>query len=133
MENQETYLPKYKLLIADDHAVLRKTLALWVSNLYPEMQILEAENGLETLHKCNHQAIDLILLDLKLPDMNGYQVVRRIKETFPQIHIYIMSMYEGESYLREALLAGANGFFSKNTMDEELPLILGRFLESMES
>lgn len=132
-ENQETTPPKYHLLIADDHAALRKTLALWVNNLYPEMQISEAENGLETIQTCQNQTIDLLLLDLKMPDIDGYEVTRRVRQSFPKIQIYVMSIHEGEAYLRQALQAGANGFFSKNTLDVDLPQILEHMLAGMES
>lgn len=123
---------KPNLLIADDHTALRNTLALWIENLYPEIQILEAENGLEAIQICQHSCIDLILLDLKMPDIDGFKVTRRVKEICPKTQVYLMSIYDGDAYRREALLSGASGFFSKTTMDKDLPLALARFMESKE-
>ncbi|PWH20151.1 MAG: hypothetical protein DDG59_00955 [Anaerolineae bacterium] len=118
----------YQLLIADDHAALRNTLALWIGNLFPQILILEAENGLEAIRICQKNCVDLMLIDLKMPDIDGFQVTQRVREICPHTQIYLMSMIEGEAYQQQAKLAGANGFFSKNTMDTDLPLTLARLI-----
>lgn len=132
-EFSQNDVSKYNLLIVDDNAALRKTMALWLHNLYPEIQILEAENGFDAIQTCQDDSIDLILLDLKMPDLDGFEVTRCVKQFRPQTQIYLMSIYEGEAYVREAVLAGANGFFSKIRMDVDLPVVLDRFIESKES
>ncbi len=131
-ENPQTRFSKRNLLIVDDHIHLRKTLALWITDLYPEIQILEAENGDQAIQIIQSCCVDLVLMDYKMPGIDGLEATRRIKQISPTTPVYLMSIYDREAYRREALLAGTDGFLSKNTVDADLPVILSRFIEGKE-
>ncbi len=124
--------PLFRLLIADDHIHIRETLALWVKSLYPDIQILLAENGARAIQICQSCPVNLILVDLKMPDLDGCETTRRIKQSCPQVPVFLMSIHDSDVYHQEALLAGADGFLSKNKIDMELPLVLMQFISRKE-
>lgn len=134
MENKPHDIPlPITFLIADDHDALRESLADWMHTLYPNIRILRAENGKQALQACEQYCPDFVLLDLKLPDIDGFAICQWVKELCPATQVYLMSIHEGEAYAHRALLSGATGFLIKNTMVNDLPLILKRFMESKEN
>lgn len=133
MENKPHDIPlPITFLIADDHDALRESLANWMHTLYPNIRILRAENGKQALQACEQYCPDFVLLDLKLPDIDGFALCQQLIELCPAAEVFIMSIHEGEAYQRQALLSGAKGLLSKNTMVNELPLILTQFMETKE-
>ncbi|RCK74234.1 MAG: DNA-binding response regulator KdpE [Anaerolineae bacterium] len=129
LNKTETDMPEkdakeHRILVVDDHPSLLRSLADLIQNLYPGISIRTAENGRQAIEICQDQTIEVAFIDLKLPDINGFEVTRQIKQFCPQSHVFVMSIYTEEVYRRQALLAGADGFIAKSTLDVEVPLVL---------
>jgi two-component system response regulator NreC len=111
---------KVKLIIADDHAVLRAGLKLLL-NSESDMEVLgEASNGITAIQMCDTLKPDILLLDISMPGLSGQAVAKIVKKQHPEIKILVVSMHEDESYLREMLQAGADGYVPKKAADVEL-------------
>ena len=110
-----------KIIIADDHALVRNALTFML-NAQPDMEVVgDAADGNEVFMKLENTQADLVLMDISMPPgENGLQTTRRIKETHPEIKVIVLTMHDEESYVREALNAGADGFILKSTTDDIL-------------
>lgn len=110
-----------KILIADDHAMIRNALAFLV-NAQPDMDVVaDAADGHEAFMLVENTSIDIILMDISMPPgENGILTAKRLKETFPQIKVIILTMYDDRSYVKEAIKAKAEGFILKTANDETL-------------
>lgn len=113
-------MSKLRIMIADDHGVLRAGLrALLNAELDMEV-IAEAEDGSIAITKAREYQPDVILLDVSMPGTGGLQAIRHIRKAAPACKVLILSMHDDESYLREALKAGASGYALKKAADVEL-------------
>jgi len=110
-----------KIIIADDHALVRNALTFML-NAQPDMEVVgDAADGNEVFMKLENTQADLVLMDISMPPgENGLHTTRRIKETHPEIKVIVLTMHDEESYVREALNAGADGFILKSTTDDIL-------------
>ena len=109
-----------KILIADDHAVVRGGLRQFLANV-PDCSIAgEAGNGKEALKMVAGEHWDLLLLDIGLPDVNGLEVLKRVKREKPKLPVLIFSMYSEDDYALPALEAGAAGYLPKDSAPEEI-------------
>lgn len=110
-----------KILIADDHVLIRNALSFMI-NAQPDMKVVgDAADGNETFMKAEQLAVDILLMDISMPPgENGLQTTRRIKEIRPRIKIIVLTMHDDETYVREALAAGADGFILKSANEETL-------------
>jgi two-component system, NarL family, invasion response regulator UvrY len=119
-----------RVLIVDDHAVMRMGLRELLQDLQPGVQILEANDGDEMLDVLRKNAIDLVVLDIHLPNTDTIKLVELSTIRFPQTDILIFSMLSEQIYGRRLLKAGAKGFLSKNASIEEIRHGLGMALHS---
>ncbi len=109
-----------RVLIADDHAIVRSGLRA-LMNSEPEMQLVgEASGGYEAIHLVEELQPDVLVLDLNMPDLDGIAVTSKLKPSFPNLHILILTVYEDEALLREAIRAGAEGYVLKRATESEL-------------
>ena len=109
-----------KILIVDDHAIVREGLAQVLQNLSPDLQLLQAKDGAQALATLlPHQDMDLVLLDYQLPDSNGLDVLRDIGNIQPALPVLVMSGQCTAQVMRQALQLGALGFISKAGASEE--------------
>ena len=109
-----------RLIIADDHALLRSGIR---SMLYgePGLEVVgEAANGMEALELCRQLQPDLVLMDVRMPKMDGLAATHAIKEEFPKTSVVMVTMQEDPDYLFEAVLAGAAGYVLKGVTPEQL-------------
>jgi DNA-binding NarL/FixJ family response regulator len=134
-----------KILIADDHAVLRSGLRLLL-NAQPDFEVVgEASTGEETVERATALQPDVLLLDIAMPDLNGLEAARRIRQQAPDLRILVLTMYDDEAYLRQFLEMGAAGYVLKKAADTELaaairavhrgesfvyPSLMGRLIDS---
>lgn len=109
-----------KFLIADDHQVFRHGLKLVLADDNGLQFSGEAENGLQLLELLKKQSADVILLDLKMPVMDGFAVTKEIRKLYPQIKILILTMHDEEHFVLHMLEAGANGYLLKNANPAEI-------------
>ncbi len=117
------------ILIADDHFIIRKTIREWLSKKYPWIVMLEARNGEEATRILDAVTVDLILMDIHFPGMNGLDTTKMIKEKYPEVPIVIVTVQEDDHYRIGAAAAGADGYIIKRNMYSDLIPVITPFLE----
>ena len=111
----------YKIILADDHILLRDALANLVNNFDEFNVIATAGNGAEVTEILSGgYNTDIVLMDLNMPKMDGYETAKWIGEHFPQVKIVILTMYDSEIALIRLLQAGVHGFLKKDIHPAEL-------------
>lgn len=109
-----------RILLADDHALVRRGLRL-ILDAEPDLTVVaEAADGAQALDALAAGPADLAILDIAMPRMTGLQAAREISRRFPEVRTLILSMYDNEQYLFEALKAGASGYVLKSVADRDL-------------
>jgi DNA-binding NarL/FixJ family response regulator len=109
-----------RILLADDHAMLRDGVRM-VLESHPGFEVVgTADNGGEAVALAQSLQPDIAVLDVAMPDLNGLEATRAIRACCPNTEVVILSMHEGEDYLREALRAGAAGYVLKRAAAKEL-------------
>jgi len=109
-----------RILIADDHGIVRGGLRLLLDRQTDMEVVAEAEDGLEAVQKAQAERPDVCVLDVGMPRMTGLQATREIKAHLPETDVLILSMHDDEHYLFEALKAGASGYVLKREADQDL-------------
>src|SRR5262245_60106369 len=111
---------KIKLLLVDDHALVREGIRSSLVR-YPSLTIVgEAENGKDAVRKSRELQPDIILMDLNMPEMSGLEATPVIRKTCPKSKIIILTVHDTKEYVFGLLRAGANGYVRKDTSPEEL-------------
>jgi len=111
---------KTRILIVDDHALFRDGLKMLI-NHESDMEVVgEAENGQRAVARAYELHPDLILMDIKMPVMDGVEATRRIITEMPDIKILALSMYSSDGFLTRMMGAGALGYFMKGDDFKEL-------------
>ncbi len=109
-----------RILLADDHTVLRQGLRLLLER-HPEFQVIgEAADGRQAIEMAEAEHPDVVVLDLGMPRLNGIEAARQITAKLPSTAIVILSMHTDESYLLQALKAGARAYLLKDSADADL-------------
>ncbi len=126
--NVENRVATKSILIVDDHEALRLSLKLWLNNLFPDYTFLEAGNGEEAIEVASKNKPALVVMDIKLPTMNGIETTRLIKKMIPEAKVVVISMYDAPDYVDSANDAGATAFIPKHKMNSELIPLLKRLL-----
>jgi DNA-binding NarL/FixJ family response regulator len=109
-----------RLLIADDHALVREGLRTMLSGEVGLEVIAEANDGQQALTLCRELKPDLVLMDVRMPVMDGLQATRKIKQEMPKTSVMMVTMHENPDYLFEAVKAGAAGYVLKDASGERL-------------
>ena len=117
-----------KVLVADDHAIVRKGLKQILLDEYPFGQIEECSNAEELLQKANDGDWDVIISDISMPGRSGLEALHQICLSHPRLPVLILSMHPEEQYAIRALKAGASGYCSKDQAHEELVNAVRRVL-----
>lgn len=111
-------------IIADDHAIFRQGLKLVLGD-DPELNFSgEAENGIELMKLLEEVVPDVILLDLKMPVMDGFEATKQIRAKYPLVKVLILTMHDEEHMILHMLESGANGYLLKNADPEEIKLAI---------
>lgn len=109
-----------RLLIADDHAIVRHGLRQIVANTDDMVVSAEAENGNEVLRLVRSQEFDVLLLDISMPERNGMEIIMQVRRDAPRLGIIMLSMHAEDEFGVRALKAGASGYVNKQTAATEL-------------
>ncbi len=109
-----------KIMLVDDHNLVREGFAKMLELEDDFVVIGQAASAEEALSKAVKLKPDIILMDIKLKDINGIEATRLIKQKIPEAEVIILSMYDEEEYVREAVRAGATGYVLKDITQEEL-------------
>jgi len=108
------------ILIADDHPVVRAGLAAVIDQEPDLMLVAQAENGERAVSLYREHRPDLVLMDLRMPVMEGVEAIRSITREFPTSRILALTTYEGDADIRRALEAGARGYLLKDMLLTEV-------------
>src|SRR4029453_1271974 len=122
------------ILVGDDHAIVRAGLRRLLRGLF-DGEVLEAATGREALALARGCSLDLVLLDLNLPELGGLELLGRLAAVAPTLPVLVLSMHAEPLYVTRALDAGARGYVSKNIAPDELVTAIkqvasgGRYVE----
>lgn len=112
------------ILIVDDEDMMRCLLEKILSR--ESYNIIKAENGKKALEKLKNEKVDIIVSDIKMPEMNGFELLKHVKDEYPNIGVIIMTAY-GDTYtLKDALLLGADEYITKPFKSYEVSLVIER-------
>ncbi len=109
-----------KLLIAEDHAVMRRGLKVIFAETRDIEVTAEAINGLDAIKQCRNHDLNVVLLDISLPDRNGIEVLKQIKKEHPAISVLMLSMHDEKLYAIRSLKAGAAGYLNKQSASSDI-------------
>src|SRR4051812_26566811 len=109
-----------RILIADDHPIVRSGLRK-VIDIEPDLQVVaEAEDGAEAVEKALAEDVHLAIFDVSMPRMTGIQATAELAKRKPELRILMLSMYDSEQFLFESLKAGASGYVLKSEADKDI-------------
>ncbi len=109
-----------RILIVDDHEMVRDGLAVMLSRQDDFSVVGEAQNGLEAVEKTRELQPDVVLMDLRMPELNGVDAMRRIRDELPDLKFLVLTTYDTDEYIFDAIEAGAKGYLLKDASREEL-------------
>jgi two-component system response regulator NreC len=109
-----------KVLIADDHAIVRTGLRSLLSSEPSLDLVAEATGGYETIHLVMEYHPDILVLDLSMPDLDGIEVTKQLIPLYPDLKVLILTLHEDDALLREAIKSGASGYILKRAAESEL-------------
>jgi len=108
------------VILADDHNIVRRGLAALLQMEGNYQVVCEAQNGEEALQCADQTSAQIMILDLSMPRLNGLETVRRLRHKHPKLKILVLSMYDDQEFVVQALQDGVNGYILKHSMDDEL-------------
>lgn len=113
-------MSELNILVADDHEIVRQGIR---NILQPQPQwtvVAEVSNGTEAVAKCTELRPQVVLIDVGMPEMNGLEATRRIREALPDTEVVILSVHDSEQTVREAVSCGARGYVVKSDAGRDL-------------
>lgn len=109
-----------KVLIVDDQPIVRQGLVMVVDHMDGIQVIGEASDGREAVDKCKWIQPDVILMDVQMPEMNGVEATAIIKRVFPAVNVIILTTFNDDQYIFEALKSGASGYLLKDALPQQI-------------
>jgi DNA-binding NarL/FixJ family response regulator len=109
-----------KVLIADDHPVVREGLMAMLNRQEDFDVVGEAKDGVEAVSKTKELAPDVVLMDLRMPELDGVEAIHQIKAARPNTHVIILTTYSDDEYIFRGIEAGARAYLLKDAPREEL-------------
>ncbi|RIA09937.1 LuxR family two component transcriptional regulator [Flavobacteriaceae bacterium MAR_2010_72] len=108
-----------KVVLADDHVLVRDGIKALLEDQQQIRVIDEASNGVEALEVVKRNKPNLIIVDIRMPELNGIEVVREINKTYTDVRTLVLSMHDSEEYVVQAIQAGADGYLLKGASKKE--------------
>ena len=109
-----------KVLIVDDHALVRRGMSYVVRECFPDADVEEAATANEAIALMDKKGIDIALVDVRMPDLDGLELLRAIKAEWADLPVIMLSTYENAPYVKRALADGASGYLLKDATPEDL-------------
>ncbi|PKD43564.1 response regulator transcription factor [Rhodohalobacter barkolensis] len=109
-----------KILLADDHKIVRDGIKLMLEPQAGIDVVDEAQNGKEVLEKLESQLVDIVVMDINMPEMDGITATRKVKEKFPEVKVLALTMSNDDLHIRQMIQAGASGYIMKSAGRKEL-------------
>lgn len=121
--------PVATIALVDDHVLLRKGLCEIIRGFHSYSIAFEANNGRDFIDKLDaHNLPDIVLLDINMPEMDGYQTAMWIKNNYPEIKVLVLSLYDSETAIVRMFRAGARGFIVKDCEPSDLKTAIGQII-----
>ncbi|MBC6991089.1 response regulator [Hymenobacter sp. BT491] len=121
-----------RLVLTDDHAIIRDGIRSLLRD-QPDLEVVgEASNGLELLELLPSTPADVVVLDLNMPGMDGFETLTHLQRDFPEVRVLVLSMLDHERYVAQALNAGASGYALKNSRRAELVFAIHSVAEGQQ-
>ena len=108
------------ILIVEDHEGMRQSMRKWLGSTFEDTEFFDASTGEAAVELCKHMKPDLVVMDIKLPGINGIEATKQIKKILPETKVIMLTIYDVPAFQAGALEVGASAFISKNTMYTEL-------------
>jgi two-component system, NarL family, invasion response regulator UvrY len=118
-----------RVLVIDDHAILRRGVIEIIRDVFPSVIIGEAGNGEQALQKCLSEDWDLVILDITLPILSGFEILRQIRRYKVDLRVIMLSLHSKSAYVSRALELGARGYLGKEAAADELEPAIRSVLE----
>src|SRR2546425_12879192 len=109
-----------RVMLVDDHELVRQGVASMLAKAEDLALVGEARTGREAIETARKELPDVVLMDVRMPDMDGFEATRRIKEDRPRPAVIMVTMHDNPAYLREAVRAGAAGYLLKDVSKDDL-------------
>jgi DNA-binding NarL/FixJ family response regulator len=109
-----------RIMVVDDHPVVRRGIAALLATESDMSLIAEAATGREALQQFRAHRPDVTLMDLQMPEMNGFDALSAIRAEFPEARIIVLTTYLGDVQVLRAIKGGARGYLLKNSLDKDL-------------
>ncbi|WNH10874.1 response regulator [Thalassobellus suaedae] len=107
------------VVLADDHVLVRDGIKALLEDQSGIVVIDEASNGKEALEVIKNNKPDVLIVDIRMPEMNGIEVVTEMTKLYPDVRTLVLSMHDSEEYVVQAIQAGADGYLLKGASKEE--------------
>jgi len=117
-----------KIMIVDDHPIVRSGLKNIISDESDMQIVCEASSGKQVEKLVRENDLDIIILDISLPDISGFEILTRLRNLFPDIPVLILSIMSEDLYASKTLKAGASGFINKESAPEELIIAIRKII-----
>jgi DNA-binding NarL/FixJ family response regulator len=118
--NENSVSEQIKILLVDDHTLVREGFARMLELEEDFLVVGQAECAEDAIEKAKSLKPDIVLMDIRLKEVNGIETTKMVKDELPETEVIILSMYDEEEYVREAVKAGATGYVLKDISQEEL-------------
>ncbi len=109
-----------KIIIVDDHKIFRSGLELILNGISNVKVVASASDGKQLMQILRKTEADIVFMDIRMPEMNGIELTKLIKQKYPDIQVIGLSMFGEVEYFNMMMEAGADGFLLKNTQEDEL-------------
>ena len=118
-----------RIVVVDDHQLVRAGIVALLEDV-PELEVVgQAADGVQALRAVEELEPDLLILDLAMPEMSGFEVLARIQESSPGLKVIILSMHDSAEYVHRVLKLGACGFLLKDVLPGELVLAISAIIQ----
>ncbi|RLD19130.1 MAG: hypothetical protein DRI69_09025 [Bacteroidetes bacterium] len=116
----QTQLKTPSIVVVDDHRVFRKSLVHRLKRIFSHSVVAEAKNGMEFLELLKNNTYDLVLMDVKMPEMDGIEATTRAIRAYPRLKVLALSMYDDLEFSSAMKAAGASGYILKGGDQKEM-------------
>jgi len=115
--------------LVDDHQLFRKSLSVLLNSFESITTVFDTDDGKSLLEFLKNSPLDVALLDLQMPLMDGYELCKLLRESYPQVKIVVVSQLTTKEAVHKVIELGANGFFTKNSQPEQLEVAIKSVME----
>ena len=125
-------MPKYRVILADDHEMLRQGLKSLLDQDPQFTVVAQAKDGEELLEKLKKNECDVIVVDLSMPNMDGIQALKVIKDKYAKIKVLVLTMQKDHEHFKHAMASGASGYLLKDEAFDQLSMAIKMIMRGKE-